>query len=271
MARGRLVSRTLGSSRKYAAVGRGSPLGEFAQSLYPLLIACSDDFGRLAGDAFTVKHAVFPTSPRTEAEFDQALDEMGGAGLIARYTVDSTQVIEIADFEGHQPGLNKRTRSKFPGPPGKFPEIPSELNRTELKGREGKGTEEGKAASVDAPEKAAADAAPQSSTAETDLAFKIETLAKAHHFVQPEAHRPTVALVELLVLEQAAKLPNGLADPDLCEAVKCRCATLRLTYDGELIQKAIASETAKQAKGVSRKRPSPWTSVGELAKARRSA
>lgn len=132
MARGRLILRSLGSSRKYAdARTRAGKLGEFAQSLYPLLVACTDDYGRQAGDAFTVKHAVFPTSPRTEAEFDAALEAMHRAGLVVRYEADGRQVMQIVDFGKGQPNLHKRTLSSFPEFPGNLPEIPSELKRTQ--------------------------------------------------------------------------------------------------------------------------------------------
>lgn len=132
MARGRLILRSLGSSRKFADTRtRAGALGEFAQSLYPLLVACSDDYGRQAGDAFTVKHAVFPTSPRTEVEFDETLDVLHEAGLVVRYEVGGRQVLQIVEFEKGQPNLHKRTGSQFPEPSGYFPEFPSELKRTE--------------------------------------------------------------------------------------------------------------------------------------------
>lgn len=137
MARGRLVSRTLGSSRKFAALQKaGGELCEFAQTLYPLLIACSDDFGRQAGDAFTVKLVVFPSSPRTQDEFALALASLASVGLVHWYEAPGGQVVEITEFTAHQPGLHKRTVSKFPPFPGNFPEIPSEEKRTEQKGRE---------------------------------------------------------------------------------------------------------------------------------------
>jgi hypothetical protein len=141
MARGRLISRTLGSSRKFAAlIAHAGKLGEFAQSLYPLLVANSDDHGRMAGDAFTVKHAVFPTSARKESEFGSALLAMHNSRLIHLYEANGLQLIQIMDFDAHQPGLHKRVESKFPGSPGKFPEIPAQSNRRELKGIEEKGT-----------------------------------------------------------------------------------------------------------------------------------
>jgi hypothetical protein len=140
MARGRIISRTLGSSRKFAALHRtAGKLAEFAQSLYPLLVACADDFGRQSGDSFTVKCAVFPSSPRKEAEFGQVIRALVSVGLIEYYEVDGAQVIQIVEFEAHQSGLHKRTESRFPGNSGKVPEIPSEEKRTEQKGKEEKG------------------------------------------------------------------------------------------------------------------------------------
>src|SRR5690242_8188982 len=107
MARGRLISRSLGSSRKFAALQKqAGKLGEFAQVLFPLLVSTSDDWGRQSGDAFTVKHAVFPTSPRREDEFVAALTAMHYVGLIRWYEADGGQVIQIVDFDVHQPNLH---------------------------------------------------------------------------------------------------------------------------------------------------------------------
>jgi hypothetical protein len=136
MARGRLISRTLGTgSQKFASLAASlGPLGEFAQILYPLIVTCTDDFGRMDGDAFTVKHTVFSTSPRTEAEFNQALHGMAAVGLIQRYEVEGRIYLQVNDFDPHQPGLHKRRASRFPEAPGnsrQVPEIPSELRREE--------------------------------------------------------------------------------------------------------------------------------------------
>src|SRR3954463_725787 len=107
MARGRMISRTLGSSRKFLALhvklGR---LADFAQALFPLLVSCSDDFGRQAGDALTVKLAVFPGSPHAEADFAAALTAMHNVRLIDWFEADGRQVIQIVDFDAHQPGLS---------------------------------------------------------------------------------------------------------------------------------------------------------------------
>ena len=130
-----MLSKAISTSKKFAAAGR-TPMGEFAQLLYTLLVAHSDDFGRQEGDPFTVKHKVMPTSCRPEADFASALDILKAERLIEWYAADSNeQVIQIVDFDAHQSGLHKRSNSVFPEPPGisgNFREIPSELNRTEL-------------------------------------------------------------------------------------------------------------------------------------------
>lgn len=116
MARGRMISNTLGSSRRFAQLGQHKKLGEFAQALYPLMVSHADDFGRLPGDAFTIKHRIFPTSPRPEVAFAGAIAAMTDAGLVACYTADGLDVIEIVQFSAHQAGLHKRTKSRFPDP-----------------------------------------------------------------------------------------------------------------------------------------------------------
>lgn len=143
MARGRMISKSLSTSAKYASLlTEAGPLGEFAQSLYPLLVAHADDFGRQAGDPFTVKHAVCPASPRGLLDINVTLSAMHKVGLIEWYEADGRMCLQVSDFDRHQLGLHKRTKSAFPDPSGKFPEIPSELNRTEQNRTEGKGTEQ---------------------------------------------------------------------------------------------------------------------------------
>jgi hypothetical protein len=135
MARGRLISKSLGSSRKFhALLGAGGKLGEFCQVLYPLLVVNTDDFGRMQADAFTVKNVVLPSSPRPERDFDKALDVIADVGLIARYEVDGSIYLQVHEFDLHQPNLHKRTSSRFPDGPGtsgNFRTNLRELNLTE--------------------------------------------------------------------------------------------------------------------------------------------
>lgn len=139
MARGRMISRTLGtSSRKFARVRTEHPaIGLFAQALYPLLVASSDDFGRQQADAFTVKHSVWSTAPESEDEFSAALIALHSVGLVQLYRFREGSFLQIVDFEAHQQGLHNRTKSKYPSPP----EIPEDSLLTEQKGTEQKRTE----------------------------------------------------------------------------------------------------------------------------------
>lgn len=141
MARGRMLSKKLSTSRKFATVGRVA--GEFPQLLYALLVPHCDDFGRQAGDAFTVKHEVFPTSPREESEFEAALTALEVQDLIQRYNGAGRSVLQLLQFEQHQQGLHKRTKSEFPEPPPHVPggsgnrrELPAQENVSEVKRRE---------------------------------------------------------------------------------------------------------------------------------------
>lgn len=130
MARGRMISKSLSTSEKYAALHEADPgLAEFCQSLFPLLVAHADDFGRLAGDPFSVRLSIMPTSPRVITEFGSALALLDRVGLIRLYEAGGRKFIQIQKFEDHQTGLHKRTRSHFPDPPtdsGKSLENPSE-------------------------------------------------------------------------------------------------------------------------------------------------
>ena len=145
MAQRRMISRNLGSSRKFHAVNdKCGKLGDFAQALFPLIVVNADDFGRLEGDAFTVKHKVFPVSPRTEEDFETVLQAMNTVGLIRFYEVRGDRYLEIVNFDREQPGLHKRTKSDYPDPPadpgdfGKFPEVPgNSQNFPEIPGDSG--------------------------------------------------------------------------------------------------------------------------------------
>jgi hypothetical protein len=134
MARGRLISKSLGTSRKFhALLSAGGKLGEFCQLLYPLIVANSDDFGRLPGDAFTVKNLVLPTSRRPEKDFDRALDVMDDVGIIVRYHAGGAQYVQVVDFDAHQVNLHKRTSSIYPHVSEcsrSLPELPAQSNLT---------------------------------------------------------------------------------------------------------------------------------------------
>lgn len=138
MARGRMISRSLSTSERRAALHQeAGKLAEFCQSLYPLLVAHADDYGRQQGDVFTIKHAVDPSSPRRLQDFDAALRHLHNVRLIEWYEVDGKWVVQIVNFESHQHLSKKAQKSKFPespGTPGIFQNPPlkgTELKRTE--------------------------------------------------------------------------------------------------------------------------------------------
>lgn len=155
-----MISKSLSTSEKFANLSETrNGLAEFCQVLYVMLIPHADDFGKLQGDPFTVKHQCFPASPRSAEEFRSALSALHDSELIIWYQVSGKRFVQITNFDPHQTGLHKRTKSTFPEIPGisgnvseslgsvgnrqeipgkseKVPEIPSELKGTELKGTE---------------------------------------------------------------------------------------------------------------------------------------
>ncbi len=150
MARGRMISKSLSTSEKRAALHQhAGKLAEFCQSLYPLLIAHADDWGCQAGDPFTVKHLVDPTSPRRVTDFEAALMALHNVGLITWYQDGERWVVHIRcwfdhqQLKGHDKDGRKRTFSEPPENPKLFekvaqicPKSPKtalrELNLTEL-------------------------------------------------------------------------------------------------------------------------------------------
>jgi hypothetical protein len=142
MARGRMISKSLSTSEKFAAlVSTAGDLAEFCQTLYLLLVPHTDDFGRLQGDPFTVKHVCHPSSPRTLADFSSGLAHLHTVQLITWYAVSRKKYIQIGNFDPHQLGLHKRTRSAFPRVPGNSgneAEVPAQEKGTKGKGTKGK-------------------------------------------------------------------------------------------------------------------------------------
>jgi len=122
----------------------------FHMLLFTWLVPHADDFGRLFGSPAKIKALVVPMLDKTIKDVEAALKSLHQSQLINWYEINGDKYIQIVNFEQHQVGLHKRTKSKFPAPPdisGNFSEVPTEENRTEgnrteEKGREGKGTEE---------------------------------------------------------------------------------------------------------------------------------
>jgi len=129
MARGRMLSKSFSTSERRGRLHELYPpaVADYAQSLYMLTIAHTDDWGRAAGDAFTVKYDIDPISRHGLEDVAQALEALAAVGLIVRYREGDHWWLAIVDFDPHQAGLHKRTPSRIPEPPGtsgKFPEVP---------------------------------------------------------------------------------------------------------------------------------------------------
>jgi len=135
----RMISKSISISEKVNSLPE-----YFDMLLFTWMIPHTDDFGRLMGESTKVKALVIPLLPKSVREVSESLQKLHDAGLIIWYTVDSGKFIQIVNFEGHQTGLHKRTKSRFPEVPGssrKVPEIPGQEKGREENGIEEKRTE----------------------------------------------------------------------------------------------------------------------------------
>ena len=250
MARGRMLSKSWSTSAKrgqlFAVLGPpAESLIEFALALYPMLVAHADDFGREAGDIYTIKHAVDPASPRSVEEFDRVVRALAGVGLIRWYEVDGKRVVEIVDFDKHQIGLHNRTRSAFPDPP---PEIGENVRETDARGKFPK-----------IPESSGSSRLARARGTELNLTEQNRTKERKNAHGLRRAHARTTkttttngetvrALAAVIRKERLALLtPN---EGDLAEVVKHRAAQLGLPYTSALVVRAIASARAQRSKSL---------------------
>ena len=144
MAERRMISKSISVSEKV------NSLSLFGRLLYTWMIPHADDFGRLPGSPMKVRALVVPMADETVKDVEAALHDMHDKGLIIWYEVGGEKFIQIKNFEKHQQGLHKRTKSKFPEPPntktenhgneqnipGNSGKFPLEENRTEENRRE---------------------------------------------------------------------------------------------------------------------------------------
>lgn len=140
MAERRMISKSISVSERVNGLS-----DTFHMLLFTWMVPHADDFGRLFGSPMKVKALVVPMLDKTFKEVEEALSSLHRQGLIQWYEVGGNQYIQIDKFDRHQTGLHKRTKSKFPDPPGNsgnFPEIPLEEKRTEQNRREEKRKEQ---------------------------------------------------------------------------------------------------------------------------------
>jgi hypothetical protein len=116
-----MISRSLSTSAKFNVALPKQASGtfiEFSQLLYLMILPHTDDFGRMPGDAEAVKLECLPASRRSFADVGKALRHLHAVGLIIWYEVEGKKYIQISDFQAHQTGLHRRTKSRFPEFPG---------------------------------------------------------------------------------------------------------------------------------------------------------
>lgn len=120
MATRRMLSKSISTSKKVTRLyesGDGHDKS-FAVLLYTWLQPHLDDFGRYDAEPFTIKFEVIPTFlDKTEKAVQDALNLMQDCGLLILYEANGRKVLQVANFEEHQTGLNKRTKSRYPDPP----------------------------------------------------------------------------------------------------------------------------------------------------------
>lgn len=111
-----MLSKTISTSRRVNRLPDRSAL------LYSWLIPHTDDFGRMEGDAMTVRAKVVPMRPSTEQEVEQDLELMAQNGLVVRYEVSGQKYLEISNFGSFQTFRSDRPRrAEYPDPDGKIP------------------------------------------------------------------------------------------------------------------------------------------------------
>lgn len=142
MAERRMLSKVISVSKK---VNLGVS-DHFSRLLYTWLIPHTDDFGRMTGCPHKISALVIPMLDEDHNDVKRSLEKLHDAKLILWYEINGEPYLQIENFDKHQSGLHKRTKSKFPDPAvtnsavprisENFPNIPSEL---ELNGTEQNG------------------------------------------------------------------------------------------------------------------------------------
>ena len=97
MARGRIISVTLGRSRKFNRLS-----DHFAKLVYIHTLTSADEQGRIEADTIAIYGDHFVADPEVSLErIEAALIEMHHVGLIQLYDVDGKRYAEFVDFEVH--------------------------------------------------------------------------------------------------------------------------------------------------------------------------
>lgn len=105
-------------------------LSAFARLLFIGLWNFADDDGRMVYSPKRIKMQIFPADT---LDISELFGELRRESLIAIYTVDNVEYLQVTNFTEHQK-IDKRTASRLPPPPN-----PPELPQIPTTDREGKG------------------------------------------------------------------------------------------------------------------------------------
>jgi len=110
-----MISKSISTSRK---VNR---LPDRVALLYTWLIPHTDDFGRLEGDALSIKAKIVPMRNCTESEIIEDLALIEKHGLIEQYEVKGEKYLQIIGFEDFQTfRIDRPRRALYPNIQGKM-------------------------------------------------------------------------------------------------------------------------------------------------------
>ena len=119
MASRRMISNTLGDSRKFSSLKN-----DLHRCAYVLLVTWADAEGRFEADRVTLKGKLYTRLPWEHDEVEAALHDMHDVGLILMYTVGDKRYGVIIDFHKHNTIRRKddgapkeEAPSRIPAPP----------------------------------------------------------------------------------------------------------------------------------------------------------
>jgi hypothetical protein len=131
MAQRRLINKALGSSSKVLRMYKqASQFADFANFLFTLIVAHSDDWGRFRADLDTLLMTVLPaayiSNVHPQGDYEKALQLLHEENLIRLYEVQGRRYGLVLNFDREQPGLHKRSKPEYPGPDGNLEELAPE-------------------------------------------------------------------------------------------------------------------------------------------------
>jgi hypothetical protein len=114
MARGRIISKTIGHSEKLATLYvHHKKIAEFAILFFTWIIPHTDCYGQISASPLSLKLEVMPASPRSLVDFKSALIALAETNLIELHKTEN--VLRIINFEQYQTFRKDRPRiNKYP-------------------------------------------------------------------------------------------------------------------------------------------------------------